>query len=103
MVCNNKVPATKQNEKLIMALVRYLAEMLGHQSLVEFFRVNMMALFTLVILPNISLTEEDIDEYQDEPEVFIRNDLEESDFDTKRRMCMKFVQALTNKFPGEVN
>ena len=84
-------------------MVRYLAEMLTHPALLEFFRVNMMVLFNLVILPNITLTGDDIDEYQDEPEVFIRNDLEESDFDTKRRQCMKFVQALTKKFPNEVN
>ena len=45
----------------------------------------MIPLFQLIVLPNISITEEDIEEYNDEPETYIRNDLEESDTDTRRR------------------
>jgi len=45
----------------------------------------MVPLFELIILPNISLTEDDLDEYEMEPETYIRNDLEESDTDTRRR------------------
>ena len=63
LVSNNKVPATKQNEKLIQAVVRYLAEMLTHPPLAEFYRINLMPLFNLIILPNISITDDDIDEY----------------------------------------
>jgi hypothetical protein len=44
-----------------------------------------------------------MDEYEDEPETFVRNDLEESDTETRRRQCMKFVQALARRFPNEVN
>ena len=59
----------------------------------------MLSLFSLLVLPNISLTPEDIDEYEEEPETYLKNDLEESDVDTRRRQCMKFVQALARKFP----
>ena len=103
MVCNNKVAPTKQNEKLIQAVVRYLSEMAGHPSFHEFFRANMLPLFNLIIVPNIAITNDDIDEYSDEPETYIRNDLEESDSETRRRQCMKFVQSLSKKFQNEVN
>lgn len=56
----------------------------------------------MIIVPNISITEDDIDEYEMEPDTYIRNDLEESDTDTRRRQCMKFVQQLSKKFPNEV-
>jgi len=45
----------------------------------------MVPLFELIVVPNISITEDDIDEYESEPETYIRNDLEESDTDTRRR------------------
>ena len=62
----------------------------------------MIPLFQLIIIPNISITEEDVEEYEFEPETYIKNDLEESDTDTRRRQCMKFVQSLTKHFPNEV-
>lgn len=63
----------------------------------------MLPLFQLIILPNVSITEDDIDEYESEPDKYIQNDLEESDIDTRRRTCMKFVQNLSRKFPDQVN
>lgn len=61
-----------------------------------------MKIFDILILPNISITAEDLDEYEEEPDAYIRNDLEESDMETRRRYCMKFVQQLSKKFPAEV-
>ena len=54
------------------------------------------------MIPNISLTQQDIDEYEDEPQQFLKNDLEESDAETRRRQCMKFVQQLSKKFQNDV-
>lgn len=51
----------------------------------------MITLFSLIIVPNISITEDDLEEYEFEPESYVRNDLEESDTETRRRQCMKFV------------
>jgi len=59
-------------------------------------------LFNVLVLPNISITEEDIDEYEDDPQAYIKNDLEESDQETRRRQCMKFVQALSKRFQNEM-
>ena len=52
----------------------------------------------MLVLPNISLTAEDLEEYEFEPHQFIKNDLEESDAETRRRVCMKFVGKLTGFF-----
>lgn len=56
----------------------------------------------MLVLPNISLTQQDLEEYEDEPAVFIKNDLEESDVETRRRHCMKFVQRLSGLFETDV-
>lgn len=49
------------------------------------------------------MTPEDIEEYDDDPDAYIRNDLEESEQETRRRYCMKFVQKLSRKFPNDVS
>jgi exportin-2 (importin alpha re-exporter) len=54
--------------------------------------MNLMKIFDILILPNISITPEDQEEFEDDPDAYIRNDLEESDTETRRRYCMKFVQ-----------
>jgi len=64
--------------------------------------MNLMKIFDILILPNIAITSEDQDEYEDDADAYIRNDLEESDVETRRRHCMKFVQQLSKKFPNEV-
>ncbi len=73
-----------------------------YNDLKAFFKENMVPLFQLIIVPNISITEDDFEEYEMEPDSYIRNDLEESDQDTRRRECMKFVQQLSKNFPAEV-
>ena len=35
----------------------------------------MLQLFTLLIVPNISITEDDLEEYEMEPEQYIKNDI----------------------------
>jgi Cse1 len=79
------VPSNKHNEKLIQAVIRYLNEMATIPDLHEFYKTNMNALFSLLVVPNISITEDDLDEYEGEPEAYVRNDLEESDTETRRR------------------
>jgi ribosomal protein S17E len=102
LVEQNKVQATKSCGKLVRATVRYVGEYANFQSKQEFIKNNLMKIFDILILPNISITPEDMDEYEDDPDAYIRNDLEESDLETRRRYCMKFVQQLSKKFPNEV-
>ena len=76
--------------------------MSNYPDLGEFYKQNMLNLFTLLIVPNISITDDDLEEYEFEPDTYVKNDLEESDTETRRRQCMKFVQQLSRKYPQEV-
>ena len=42
-----------------------------------------------------NITEQDLEDYECEPAQYIKNDLEESDAETRRRICMKFVTKLS--------
>ena len=65
--------------------------MSNYPDLGAFYKQNMLNLFTLLIVPNISITGDDLEEYEFEPDTYVKNDLEESDTETRRRQCMKFV------------
>mmetsp|Transcript_31763 Transcript_31763/g.31041 ORF Transcript_31763/g.31041 Transcript_31763/m.31041 type:complete len:181 (-) Transcript_31763:1676-2218(-) len=103
MIEGNEVKPGKQTDKLVQEVLRYLSEMVANAALNNFFKTNMIILFQKIILPNICLTQDDIEEYDGEPEMYIKNDLEESDSETRKRQCMKFVQILSRKFPQEMN
>lgn len=52
-----------------------------------------------VILPNIVLRDSDVELFEDEPIDFIRNDLEGSDSETRRRAATDFLKQLLVHFP----
>lgn len=56
-----------------------------YPELSDFFKTNMISLFALMIVPNISITDDDLEEYEVDAESYIRNDLEESDTETRKR------------------
>ena len=56
----------------------------------------------LIILPNMSLRESDMELFEDDPIEFIRRDLEGSDNDTRRRAATEFVRALVQRFEQQV-
>ncbi|KAI4092519.1 MAG: hypothetical protein LQ339_007898 [Xanthoria mediterranea] len=51
-----------------------------------------------VVLPNLSLRDSDMEMFEDEPIEFIRQDLEGSDSDTRRRAATDFLQQLLAQF-----
>lgn len=55
-----------------------------------------------VVLPNVSLRESDIEQFEDEPIEYIRRDLEGSDADTRRRAATDFLRKLLEKFEALV-
>ena len=103
MAIGNQIKASKLNEKLIQSLVRYLNEMASLKQIEQYFQSQLLNIFNALIIPNITLAEDDIEEYNDEPEKYIMNDLEESDSESRRRECMKFVSSVSQKFPNEVS
>lgn len=54
-------------------------------------------------MPNIAVTQEDEDEFEEDPDAYIRNDLEEADLETRRRNCLKFVQTLSRHYSNEIS
>ena len=77
LIHNNKVQATKKSKKLVRETPNYIAEMLNYSEKREFIKQNLMKIFDIIVLPNISITPEDQDEFEDDPDAYIRNDLEE--------------------------
>ncbi|KAF2478643.1 CAS/CSE protein [Neohortaea acidophila] len=55
-----------------------------------------------VVIPNLSLRESDIEQFEDEPIEFIRKDLEGSDDDTRRRGATNFLKKLMEQFEKPV-
>lgn len=49
------------------------------------------------------MQEADVDEFETEPDTFIKNDLEESDQESRRRNCMTLVNEMCKKYPQESN
>lgn len=55
-----------------------------------------------VVVPNIQLREADQELFEDNPEEYMRRDIEGSDVDTRRRAACDLVQALSKSFEGPV-
>jgi exportin-2 (importin alpha re-exporter) len=103
LVANNKVPIQKHSKKLLESVISYLTQILSFQfQKGEFIKANLPIIFEILVLPHISLSPEDLEEYEDDPQSYLRNDLEEQDAETKRRISMKFVHFLGSKYSTEV-
>ena len=102
-VVQQKVVPTRECKTLIFALVGYLSDCARMPKYKETIGQNLQALFQVIVLPNISLTEQDLEEYEFEAAQYIKNDLEESDAETRRRVCMKFVTKLSEVYEQEVS
>ena len=55
-----------------------------------------------IVLPNLFLRQVDIEIFEDNPEEYIRKDIERSDTDTRRRAASDLVQALCAQFEKQV-
>lgn len=55
-----------------------------------------------IVIPNLFLRDVDIEMFEDNPEEYIRKDIERSDVDTRRRASSDLVQALSTQFEKQV-
>jgi len=55
-----------------------------------------------IIIPNLFLRDSDIEIFEDNPEEYIRKDIERSDIDTRRRAASDLVQSLCGQFEKQV-
>jgi exportin-2 (importin alpha re-exporter) len=55
-----------------------------------------------IIVPNIEMRECDVEQFEDNPEEYIRRDLEGSDVDTRRRAACDLVKGLSRYFEAQI-
>lgn len=55
-----------------------------------------------VIIPNMEFRESDVELFEDNPEEYIRRDIEGSDIDTRRRAACDLVKALAKHFESNI-
>lgn len=55
-----------------------------------------------IVIPNLFLRDSDIEIFEDNPEEYIRKDIERSDVDTRRRAASDLVQALSSQFEKQI-
>ena len=55
-----------------------------------------------VVLPNLYFRDEDEEDFEDNPEQYIRSDLEGADADTRRRAACELVKALNRNFEAQL-
>ena len=82
-------------------MVAYYKSLLAINDVRQVLTKNLGPLFEYLLLPNIELCAEDMETYEFEPETFVKEDLEETDQESRRRNCMQLVCALVKAFPEE--
>lgn len=63
---------------------------------------NLQSICEKVIVPNMEFRDEDEEQFEDNPEEYIRRDIEGSDIDTRRRAACDFVRGLCKYFEQPV-
>lgn len=56
MVMSGTITAGRESERLVFAIVRYLGDCASIPQYQEFIKENLSHIFTILILPNISIT-----------------------------------------------
>ena len=100
-VSAGKFRAVKSNDRLIQNVVAYYKSLLAVNDVRQKLAKNLAPLFEYLLLPNIELCAEDLETYEFEPETFVKEDLEETDQESRRRNCMQLVCSLVKAFPDE--
>ncbi|KAL3867833.1 hypothetical protein ACJMK2_040679 [Sinanodonta woodiana] len=91
-------------DMLVSNAIQFLAsvaERPGYKSLFED-PSTLASICEKVIIPNMQFRSADEELFEDNPEEYIRRDIEGSDVDTRRRAACDLVQALCKSFEGPV-
>ncbi|XP_041358734.1 exportin-2-like [Gigantopelta aegis] len=89
---------------LVSNAIQFLASVAERPSYKSLFEdpSTLASICEKVIVPNIQLRAADEELFEDNPEEYIRRDIEGSDVDTRRRAACDLVQALCKMFEGPV-
>lgn len=91
-------------DMLVSNAIQFLASVAERPSYKSLFEdpVILGSICEKVIIPNIQFRASDEELFEDNPEEYIRRDVEGSDVDTRRRAASDLVQALCKSFEGPV-
>lgn len=88
--------------KLTKSVMDFIAKSVPAPDRKPFIEANLLKLFQNVVMPSIAVTEEEIEEFESEPDIYLRNDLEEADLQTRRRNSLKFIERLSCSFRSQI-
>ena len=93
-----------KNDYLISKAIAFLTCVVKPQRLAAHFEnpQTLSSIISLIILPNMTLRDSDLELFEDDPLEFIRRDLEGSDSDTRRRAASDFIRGLLEHFAKQV-
>ncbi|KAJ8305405.1 hypothetical protein KUTeg_015950 [Tegillarca granosa] len=89
---------------LVSNAIQFLASVAERPSYKSLFEdpSTLSSICEKVIVPNIQFRDADEELFEDNPDEYIRRDIEGSDVDTRRRAACDLVQALSKSFEGPV-
>jgi hypothetical protein len=82
--------------------MRYIGNSIMKPGRKQFVETNLQTLFSNVIVPDIGVTDEEIEEFETEPDTYLGNDLEEADLQTRRRNALKFLTKLNSIYREQI-
>lgn len=91
-------------DDLVSNAIQFLASVAERPSYKHLFEdpATLASICEKVIVPNMQFRDADEELFEDNPEEYIRRDIEGSDVDTRRRAACDLVQALCKSFEGPV-
>jgi len=90
-------------DTLVTTCVKFLTSvsMSVHHSVFEA-PATLEQICTHIVIPNITLREDDVELFEDNPQEYIRRDIEGSDTDTRRRVACELVKGLRKYYEAPV-
>ena len=90
-------------DTLVTTCIKFLTSvsMSVHHSVFES-PATLEQICTHIVIPNIKFREEDEELFEDDPQEYIRRDIEGSDTDTRRRVACELVKGLRKYYEGPV-
>ncbi|CAD5226159.1 unnamed protein product [Bursaphelenchus okinawaensis] len=91
-------------DSLVNAALGYLSAVCERERYVQIFREPgvLEQICQAVVIKNLTLRNEDLEQFQDEPFDYLKRDIEGLDLETRRRGAVDFVRALTKFFEADV-
>jgi exportin-2 (importin alpha re-exporter) len=92
-----------KHDNLATTCIRFLSSLLGklmHKNLFQDENA-LRQIISSIVIPNIVIREIDQERFEDDPEEFIRSDMEENDSDSRRKCSQDLLRAMCRHFEAE--